>query len=75
MTFGLDCQVLDEFIAVLDPVFEEEAVADGVVGHVVLHAQEVRAVHGHTAVVGVMERRVLDVLPLAASPIRCQWIG
>ena len=29
MTLGLDCQVLDEFVAVLDPVFEEKAVADG----------------------------------------------
>ena len=40
-----------------DAVFEEEAVTDGVVGHVVLNAQEVRAVHGHAAVVGVVDRR------------------
>ena len=74
MTLGLDGQVLDEFVAVLDPVFEEEAVADGVVGHVVLHAQVVGAVHRHAAVVGVVDRGVLDVLP-CASPRRCQWIG
>ena len=55
MALGLDCQVLDELVAVLDAVFEEEAVADGVVGHVVLDAQEVRAVHGHAAVVGVVD--------------------
>ena len=67
MTLGLDCQVFDEFITVLDPVFEEEAVTDSVVGHVVLHVQEVRAMHGHTAVVGVVERRVLDVLPLGIA--------
>ena len=57
MTLGLDGQVPDELVAVLDAVFQEEAVADGVVGHVVLNAQEVRAVHRHAAVVGVVDGR------------------
>ena len=57
MALDLDGEVLHELVAVLDAVFEEEAVTDGVVGHVVLNAQEVRAVHRHAAVVGVMERR------------------
>ena len=55
MALDLDRQVVDELVAVLDAVFEEEAVTDGVVGHVVLNAQEVRAVHGHAAVVGVVD--------------------
>ena len=67
MALDLDRQVVDELVTVLRAVFEEEAVTDGVVGHVVLNAQEVRAVHGHTAVVGVVERRVLDVLPLCIA--------
>jgi hypothetical protein len=46
-------------------------VTDGVVGHVVLNAQEIRAMHGHAAVVGVVDGRILDVLTWA-SPIRCQ---
>ena len=64
MALGLDRQVADELVAVLDAVFEEEAVADGVVGDVVLDAQVVGAVHGHAAVVGVVDRGVLDVLAL-----------
>ena len=63
MTLGLDGQVVDECVAVLDAVFEEEAVADGVVGDVVLHPQVVGAVDGDAAVVGVVDRGVLDVLP------------
>ncbi len=65
MALGLDREVADELVAVLDAVFEEEAVTHGVVGHVVLDAQVVRAVHGHAAVVGVVDRGVLDVLALA----------
>ena len=38
--------------------------AHGVVGHVVLYPQVVRAMHGHAAVVGVVDGRVLDVLAL-----------
>ena len=57
MALGLDRQVVDKLVAVLDAVFEEEAVTDGVVGHVVLNAQEIRAMHGHAAVVGVVDRR------------------
>ena len=67
MTLGLDRQVVDKLVAVLDAVFHEEAVTDGVVGHVVFNAQEVRAMHGHAAVVGVVNRGVPDVLPLGIS--------
>ena len=65
VALGLDRQVVDELVAVLDAVLQEEAVADGVVGHVVLDPQVVRAVHGHAAAVGVMDRGVPDVLALA----------
>ena len=58
---------MNKLVAVLRAVFEEEAVTDGVVGHVVLNAQEIRAMHGHTAVVGVVERGVLDVLPFCIA--------
>ena len=67
MALGLDRQVVNKLVAVLRAVFEEEAVTDGVVGHVVLNAQEIRAVHGHTAIVGVVDRCVLDVLPLCIA--------
>ena len=67
MTLGLDRQVVDELVAVLDAVFHEEAVTDGVVGHVVLDVQVVGAVHGHAAVVGVVDRGVLDVLALRVA--------
>jgi hypothetical protein len=67
MTLGLDPEVADKLVAVLDAVFHEEAVTDGVVGDVVFNAQEIRAVHGHTAVVGVVDRGVLDVLPLRVA--------
>jgi hypothetical protein len=50
------------WLPVLDAVFHEEAVADGVVGDVVLDAQVMRAVHGHAAVEGVVDRGVADVL-------------
>ena len=67
MTLGLDRQVADKLVAGLHAVFEEEAVTDGVVGHVVLNLQIVRAMHGHAAVVGVVDRGVLDVLPLGIA--------
>ena len=67
MALDLDGQVVDELVTVLRAVFEEEAVTDGVVGHVVLHAQEVRAMHGHAAVVAVVDRGVADVLPLCVA--------
>ena len=67
MALDLDRQVVHELVAVLRAVFEEEAVTDGVVGHVVFDVQKIRAMHGHTAVVGVMKRRVLDVLPLRVA--------
>ena len=67
MTLGLDRQVADKLVAVLDAVFEEEAVTDGVVGHVVLNLQVIRAMHGHTAVVGVVDRGVPDVLPFGIA--------
>ena len=65
MTLDLDRQVLDELVTVLDTVFHEEAVTDDVVGHVVLDTQVVGAVHGHAAIVGVVDGRVLDVLAFA----------
>ena len=49
MALDLDGEVPDELVTVLDAVFQEEAVTDDVVGHVVLNAQEVRAVHRHAA--------------------------
>ena len=64
MTLGLDRQVPDELVALLDAVFDEEAVADGVVGHVVLDQQVVGPVHRHAAAVGVVDGGILDVLPL-----------
>ncbi len=67
MALGLDGEVLHELVAVFDAVFEEEAVTDGVVGHVVLDAHEIRAVHGHAAVVGVVDGRVPDVLALGIA--------
>ena len=65
MALDLDGQVVHELVAVLDAVFEEEAVTDDVVGHVVLDAHVIGAMHGHAAVVGVVDGRVLDVLALA----------
>ena len=56
MALGLDGQVVHELVVVLDAVFHEEAVADGVVGHIVFNAKEIRAVHGHAAVVGIVDR-------------------
>ena len=64
MALGQDRQVADELVAVLHAVFEEEAVTDVVVGHVVFNAQVIRAMHGHAAAVGVVNRGILDVLPL-----------
>src|SRR5438105_3608538 len=66
-TFVRRGQVADVLVAGLDAVFEEEAVTDGVVGHVVLNLQIVRAMHGHAAVVGVVDRGVPDVLPLRVA--------
>ena len=65
MALDLDGEIPDELVAVLDAVFQEEAVTDDVVGHVVLDAQVIRAVHGHAAVVRVVDGGVLDVLALA----------
>ncbi len=57
MALGQDPQVVDELVAVLHGVFQEEAVTDGVVGHVVLHPHVIGAVHRHAAAVGVVDRR------------------
>src|SRR5436190_16237033 len=43
MALGLNRQVVDVLVAGLDAVFEEEAVTNGVVGHVVLYLQIVRS--------------------------------
>ena len=64
MALGQDRQVVDELVVVLHAVFEEEAVTNVVVGHVVFNVQVICAMHGHAAAVGVVNRRVLDVLPL-----------
>src|SRR5690606_25411145 len=64
MTLCLDTEIPDEPVAVLDSVFEEEAVTDGVVGHVVFDLQRMRAMHGRAAVVRVVNRGVPDVLAL-----------
>ena len=64
MTLGQNPQVVDELVAVLHAVFEEEAVTNVVVGHVVFNVQVICAMHGHAAAVGVVNRRVLDVLSL-----------
>src|SRR5690606_35638067 len=61
MTFGLDGQVPDEAVAGLDAVLDEEAVAHGVVGHVVLDAEVVGAVHRDAAAIGVVDRGIPDV--------------
>ena len=67
MAFGQHAQVVNELVAVLDGVFEEEAVTHIVVGHVVLHPHVVGAMHRHAAAVGVVNRRVLDILPLGVA--------
>jgi len=36
VALGLDGEIVDELVARLDPIFEKEAVAYRVVGHVVL---------------------------------------
>ena len=64
MTLGEDPQVVHELVAVLNAVLEEEAVTDVVVGHVVFNVQVICAMHGHAAAVGIVNRGVLDVLPL-----------
>ena len=56
MTLDLDRQVLHELVTAFNTVFHEEAVADDVVGDVVLDAQVIGTVHGHAAVEGTMKR-------------------
>jgi hypothetical protein len=67
MTLGQYPQVVHELVAVLHGVFEEEAVTNVVVGHVVFNAQVIGAVHGHATAVGVVDRGVLDVLTLGVA--------
>src|SRR5690606_18490207 len=62
VALGLDAQVVDYLVTLLDTVFHEEAVTHGVVGDVVGNQQVVGAVDGHAAVVGIVDCRVLDVL-------------
>src|SRR5690606_27914460 len=62
MALGLDGQVADKLVAVLNAVLEEEAVTDGVVGHVVFDLQVIGAMHGRTTVEGIVDGRVSDVL-------------
>ena len=64
MAPGQDPQVAQLLVAVFHAIFEEVAVTDVVVGHIVLNPHIVRTVYRHTAAVGVVNRRVLDVLPL-----------
>src|SRR5688572_11693316 len=63
MTLGLDSQVLDDLVTRLNTVLHEEAVAYGVVRNIVFNEQIIRAMNGHAAVVGVVNRGVFDVLP------------
>ena len=65
MAFGHYAEVVNELVAGLHRVFEEEAVTHGVEGHVVFDPHVIGAMHGHAAAVGVVNRRVLDILPLS----------
>ena len=54
----------DEPVVVLDAVFKEEAMTDGVVSHVVLDLQVMGAMHRRASVERVVNRRVANVLTL-----------
>ena len=62
MTLGLDSQVFDDLITRLYTVLHEKAVPHSVVGDIVFNAQVIRAMNGHAAAVGVVNRGVLNVL-------------
>src|SRR5210317_1129522 len=62
MTLGLNRQVFNERVAGLDAIFHEETMAHGVVGDIVFYLQVIGAVHGHTAVEGVVDGRIPEVL-------------
>ena len=64
MALGQYPQVVQILVAGFNAIFEEVAVTDVVVGHIVLNPDIVRTVYRHTAAVGVVNRRVLNVLPL-----------
>ena len=62
MALGLDAQVFNHLVSCLDTVFHKEAVPGGVVGDIVFDAQVIRAMYGHAAVVGIVNRRIFNVL-------------
>ena len=64
MTFGQHPQVPKILVTVFHAIFEEVAVAHVVVCHIVLNPHIVRTVYRHAAAVGIVNRRVLNVLPL-----------
>jgi hypothetical protein len=63
IALGQHPQVGKILVAVFHAIFEEEAVADVVVRHIVLNPHIVGAMYRHTAAESVVNRRVLDVLP------------
>ena len=67
MALDLDGEVAHELVAGLDAVFQEEAVAHGVVGHVALNAQIVGAMHCDAAAECVVNGGVPDVLAFAIT--------
>src|SRR3954471_19819809 len=64
MALGQYSQVVHILVSVLNTIFEEIAVTNVVVGHIVLHTDIVRTMYRHTTAVGIVNRRVLNVLPL-----------
>src|SRR5262249_45027044 len=64
MALGQNPQVVQILVAVFHAIFEEVAVTDVVVRHIVLNTHIVRTMYRHTAAVGVVNRGVLDVLRL-----------
>ena len=62
MTLGLDAQVLDDNVTRFNSVFHKEAVAYGVVGNIVFDQQVIRGMYRHAAVVGVVNRGVLECI-------------
>ena len=71
MALGQDPQVVDELVAMLHGVFEEEAVPDGVVGDVVLDAHVIGAMRRRSRN-GCRCRESRGVLDVLAFPIAHQ---
>ena len=56
MTLGLYPQVFNDLVTRFHTVFHEKAVPHGVVSDIVFDAQVIRAMNGHAATVGVVNR-------------------